>query len=516
MNFINRLSVTGRLTVGFGLVLLMIVLLTIIGVFKVHYIDTALSTIKNVDSVKQRYAINFRGSIHDRAIAIRDLVQSRNQAELSTFLNEIRQLESFYLESDKSMQAMLAEGVYFGPQEKSILANIKQAQTKAKDIVQDIINKKGSPQESELRDLVLDDARLAFIDWLGAINQFIDYQETQIQAATIIASDHADGFQAIMLVLSAVAIVIGLIVGLAIKNSLYCSLGGEPTYAAQALNTISEGDLTKAIATSHSTSMLSSMARMQGKLKTIVTNIIQASDDLHQQANSVATGSEQIFEAAKRQQILTSRTTENLTEMKSNVAQVSVRATQNKENAEGMLDRAVNGLDAINQSAKTMEKVTIEVSKTVKQISNLEELANQIGGITSVINGVSDQTNLLALNAAIEAARAGESGRGFAVVADEVRQLALRTSEATAEIASTVDQVQKETAQAVVSMQDTLPHVEEGKNRTLKAMDLLQEIEQHATQLLSNAGVNAASAMEQAERIVVVADVVRELDGMSQ
>ncbi|MEP1553985.1 MCP four helix bundle domain-containing protein, partial [Paraglaciecola sp.] len=248
MNFINRLSVTGRLTVGFGLVLLMIVLLTIIGVFKVHYIDTALSTIKNVDSVKQRYAINFRGSIHDRAIAIRDLVQSRNQAELSTFLNEIRQLESFYLESDKSMQAMLAEGVYFGPQEKSILANIKQAQTKAKDIVQDIINKKGSPQESELRDLVLDDARLAFIDWLGAINQFIDYQETQIQAATIIASDHADGFQAIMLVLSAVAIVIGLIVGLAIKNSLYCSLGGEPTYAAQALNTISEGDLTKAIA----------------------------------------------------------------------------------------------------------------------------------------------------------------------------------------------------------------------------------------------------------------------------
>ncbi|MEP1554589.1 methyl-accepting chemotaxis protein, partial [Paraglaciecola sp.] len=235
-----------------------------------------------------------------------------------------------------------------------------------------------------------------------------------------------------------------------------------------------------------------------------------------QQANSVATGSEQIFEAAKRQQILTSRTTENLTEMKSNVAQVSVRATQNKENAEGMLDRAVNGLDAINQSAKTMEKVTIEVSKTVKQISNLEELANQIGGITSVINGVSDQTNLLALNAAIEAARAGESGRGFAVVADEVRQLALRTSEATAEIASTVDQVQKETAQAVVSMQDTLPHVEEGKNRTLKAMDLLQEIEQHATQLLSNAGVNAASAMEQAERIVVVADVVRELDGMSQ
>lgn len=181
-----------------------------------------------------------------------------------------------------------------------------------------------------------------------------------------------------------------------------------------------------------------------------------------------------------------------------------------------MVDRANSGLEAINVSAKTMEKVTDEVSKTVDQIRSLEELANQIGGITSVINGVSDQTNLLALNAAIEAARAGESGRGFAVVADEVRQLALRTSEATAEIASTVEKVQSETTQAVHSMQDTLPHVEEGKERTLKAMSMLQEIEQHAGKLLSNSGINAKSAKEQSARITGITDVVIELDGMSK
>ena len=516
MSFINQLTVKGRLTLGFSAVLLMIVLLTIVGIFKVNYIDNALTEITDINSLKQRHAINYRGSVHDRAIAIRDVIQARNDTELQVFVKEIRDLEVFYEESENRMQQMISSGIPFTSQERTILADIDKAQTKTLAIVKNIFDMQKMQQREELRGILLDEGRPAFIEWLAAINRFIDYQEAQNKVATEMARGHAGSFQYIMLIVSAIAIAIGLVVGFAIQNSLYCSLGGEPNEAARSLNTISEGDLTKTIATSHSTSMLSSMARMQQKLRAIVTDIMKASDDLHQQANSVASGSQQIFDAAQRQQVLTSQTNDNLREMRESVAQVSERASQNKENAMGMVDRANNGLEAISTSASTMEKVTVEVSKTVQQISHLEELANQIGGITSVINSVSDQTNLLALNAAIEAARAGESGRGFAVVADEVRQLALRTSEATAEIASTVEKVQSETAQAVHSMQDTLPHVEEGKERTLKAMELLQEIEQHATHLLSNADVNAKSALAQSERINNITEVVTELDGMSK
>ena len=73
MEFLTKLTIKSRLTFGFGLVLVLIVLLTAIGIVDVNSIDRKLTEITDINSVKQRYAINYRGSVHDRAIAIRDI-----------------------------------------------------------------------------------------------------------------------------------------------------------------------------------------------------------------------------------------------------------------------------------------------------------------------------------------------------------------------------------------------------------------------------------------------------------
>jgi len=69
----THLTTAQRLSLGFGLILAMIIVIGLVGVQRVGYIKQTLTQSVGAPA-KQRYAIDFRGSVHDRAIAIRDAV----------------------------------------------------------------------------------------------------------------------------------------------------------------------------------------------------------------------------------------------------------------------------------------------------------------------------------------------------------------------------------------------------------------------------------------------------------
>lgn len=82
MQYLAHLKVRTRLALGFGVLVASMVVLTIVGIQKVNFIDKTLSEVTDINSVKQRYAINYRGSVHDRAITIRDIAVARNVQEI--------------------------------------------------------------------------------------------------------------------------------------------------------------------------------------------------------------------------------------------------------------------------------------------------------------------------------------------------------------------------------------------------------------------------------------------------
>ena len=89
---LHRLSVGNRLVAGFLIVVLGMVAVTALGVIRVGQVSDRLTVINELNSVKQRYAINFRGSVHDRAISLRDVVLAWTPAEVEGHVADIERL----------------------------------------------------------------------------------------------------------------------------------------------------------------------------------------------------------------------------------------------------------------------------------------------------------------------------------------------------------------------------------------------------------------------------------------
>lgn len=111
--------------------------------------------------------------------------------------------------------------------------------------------------------------------------------------------------------------------------------------------------------------------------------------------------------------------------------------------------------EALSRVVVDMQALAERSREALGLLAALEQKADSVRSVTSLIEEIAEQTNLLSLNASIEAARAGEHGRGFAVVAGEVRELARRTAEATRSVEALVGDIGGSSHQVV----DTIGHL---------------------------------------------------------
>lgn len=113
----------------------------------------------------------------------------------------------------------------------------------------------------------------------------------------------------------------------------------------------------------------------------------------------------------------------------------------------------ITAIDEVRSDFERSNDITAKAAEEAKRTElisrDLEQRAEEIASIVTLIRQIAGRTNLLALNATIEAAHAGNAGRGFAVVAQEVKSLASQTSHATDEIAAKIAAIQASASAAL-------------------------------------------------------------------
>ena len=470
----------------------------------------------DINTKKQRYAINFRGSVHDRAISVRDVVLLDDEARLQAALDNIKRLEDFYNAASANMNEMLKDSALFNNEERAILGRLNQIANKTNAGYKKIIQLKQSWQVDEAKKLLLNEVASDFSLWLKIINEFIDYQEEANNNLTKQVMLVVNNFVTIMLVLAGIAILIAVIITLFTARGIVSALGGEPNEVSKVIKEVASGNLSKDYVSKYPRSILADAISMKDKLKQITILIRNASNTIGERTNELIKTFDKVSISVDEQSKITSFSTKIVQGVVSGTNEIMQMTNDTRTNSQKATQICNEGKEDSEEVAQKMQEINANVAKQVEQILLLEEKAKEISGAAELIAEITDQTNLLALNAAIEAARAGTHGRGFAVVADEIRNLAERTGTATDEIANTIKQIQEETQNTVTLIKSGAPKVQEGYELSNKVADMLVDIYESSNDSTQKAGNAAVMAQKGVESMSKLAKNIENIDITSQ
>ena len=256
-----------------------------------------------------------------------------------------------------------------------------------------------------------------------------------------------------------------------------------------------------------------------GKLHGIICQVSGSSLQLASSSLQLQQTTKQMIESIAQ---LSSQSTSLATageEMSATSGDIANNCHQAAGNAGGATRKANQGAAVVGQSIAVMTSIAERVQNAASTVDALGVRSEQIGAIIGTIEDIADQTNLLALNAAIEAARAGEQGRGFAVVADEVRALAERTTRATKEIGEMIKAIQKETKDAVTSMEQSVTQVEQGTSHASESgrslqeiLDIINDVTEQISQIATAAEEQTATTREISSNVMNLNDLAKQND----
>lgn len=486
----NQLKVVTRLAIGFGTLLLLVLLIAGMGLFGLSSVRERLREIAEVNNVQGRLASEMLESVMDRSIAVRNIVLMNTPEVVRAESDRIARQDKIYAAAYTELGRTFVQSTSTVQKERDLFARLKTEEAATTPLIARVMTLGANNESAAAMKMLVEEVRPKQTVWLTSLRELVDVEAQLNREAAQAASEDYDRTLTMTLSVVALALLLGALAAFVITRSILRQLGGEPHTAQVSAREIAHGNLTVRmdVARGDSSSLMASLETMRRQLSTVVSGIQSSAESISSASGQIAQGNVDLSQRTEEQAASLEETAASIEQLTSAVKQNTESALQGSKLAASASETASAGGQVMGRVVTTMEDIKTSSAR--------------VADIISVIESIAFQTNILALNAAVEAARAGEQGRGFAVVASEVRTLAQRSATAAKEIKQLIE--------------TSVQHVSSGSVLVAEAGQTMEDVVRSVKRVTDIMGEIASASSEQSTGIEQVNIAVSQMDSVTQ
>ena len=471
-----------RLAVGFGLVILMMLVIVVLSVLRIDSLAATTSNIIDSDWAKAKAANTLRAISLNNGLRTLEIYASED----ASTRKKLRESRASAIGEFNENYKFLQDTVKL-PQARQMLANMHEARMRylsSGDKVSELIE---AGKRAEAYEILSKQTIPALDEMQVNLVRLVDIEDSLVDASGEQAAQEAETTHWLLLALGAGALVIALILARYITRSITVPL----QQAVSVARAVAGGQLDSHITVNSADEagqLLHALKDMDQSLVGIVKRVRKGTDSIATATHQIAAGNLDLSSRTEEQAAALQETAASMQDLSTTVKQNYESGQHANQLAEQAAQVALRGGEVVSQVVHTMEDINASSGK--------------ISDIIGVIDSIAFQTNILALNAAVEAARAGEQGRGFAVVASEVRSLASRSADAAKEIK--------------VLIETSVKNVSAGSELVEKAGSTMDEIVVSVRRVADIMGEISAASADQSHGIDQINLAMTQMDQVTQ